>query len=261
MVEHDVLQGIVNVIGSNHDETINGNEQANEFAGRGGNDNLNGGGGNDIYSYFGSLGVAFGNDRIFDDTGVDEILVNNFSDVIGAQHVGDDLILTLAVDGTTTVAGTIRIVGHFAGHQVENIVDGNGNSMVLATGLTGGNAPGIIAGGNGRETLDGKGGDDFLFGGNGNDRLIGGDGNDKLTGGNGQDTFVFAPGFGHDTITDFSHADHIEFDNHIFHDFQAIQAASQQVGNDTVITVDDHNSITLQNVALHSLHANDFIIT
>src|SRR5262249_53111284 len=118
-VEHDVLRTIENVIGSNHDETINGNEQANILIGRGGNDNLNGGDGDDSYNYIGSFGVAFGNDQIFDSSGNDAIAVTNFSDVVGAQHVGDDLILTLDVDGTTTLAGTIRIVGHFAGHQVE----------------------------------------------------------------------------------------------------------------------------------------------
>jgi Ca2+-binding RTX toxin-like protein len=253
------LRGIENVIGSNHNETINGNEQANFLDGRGGNDNLDGGDGGDTYNYAGDQ--SFGNDTIFDSSGDDAVIVTSFSDVIGAQHVGNDLLLTLVADGTTTIAGTIRIVDHFNGHQIEDIFDAQGNEMVLATGLTGGNAPGIIAGGNGGETLDGKGGDDFLFGGNGNDRLIGGDGNDKLTGGNGQDTFVFAAGFGHDTITDFTPADRIEFDGHIFQNFQAVQAVIQQVGNDTVITLDDQNSITLQNVALNSLHAHDLIIT
>jgi Ca2+-binding RTX toxin-like protein len=233
---------------------IQGNAGNDHLIGLGGDDELDGGANNDVYDYRGSFGLAFGNDRISDTSGTDQIAVNSFSDILGAQHVGNDLILTLT-------GGTIQIINHFAGQQVENIIDSNGNSMVLATGLTGGNAPGIIAGGNGGETLDGKGGDDFLFGGNGDDRLIGGDGNDKLTGGHGQDTFVFAAGFGHDTITDFTDADRIEFDGHIFRNFQAVQAASQQVGNDTVITLDDHNSITLQNVALHSLHANDFIIS
>ena len=117
---------------------------------------------------------------------------------------------------------------------------------------------GIIAAGNGGETLDGKGGDDLLFGGNGSDRLIGGDGNDRLTGGNGSDTFVFGPGFGHDIVTDFSRADRIEFDGGVFQNFQAVQAATQQVGANTVITLDNDNSITLLGVDPHSLHASDF---
>jgi hypothetical protein len=43
-----------------------------------------------------------------------------------------------------------------------------------------------------------------LDGGNGRDTLDGGIGNDILTGGRGGDSFVFKPGYGHDTITDFS---------------------------------------------------------
>jgi Ca2+-binding RTX toxin-like protein len=254
VVEHDVLRDIAFVIGSNRAETINGNEQDNALAGRGGDDNLNGGAGNDIYNYQGSFGVAFGNDRIFDDSGTDSIRVDSFSDILNAQRTGNDLILTLA-------NGTIQIVDHFGTHQVENIVDANGNSMVLATGLIGGNLPGIIAGGDGGETLDGKGGDDFLFGGKGNDRLIGGDGNDQLTGGKGHDTFVFGPGFGHDVIADFSHADRIEFDGGVFRNFHEVLAASHQVGNNTVITLDSSNSITLEGVALHSLHAHDFLLS
>jgi Ca2+-binding RTX toxin-like protein len=130
---------------------------------------------------------------------------------------------------------------------------------VLATGNIGGNGSGIIAGGNGGETLDGRGGNDFLFGGNGSDRLIGGTGDDLLSGGNGQDAFVFASGFGHDTITDFAASDRLEFDGGAFQNFQQVEAASQQVGNDTIITADADSSITLQGVDLHSLHSSNFI--
>ena len=61
----------------------------------------------------------------------------------------------------------------------------------------------VMNGGNGSDVLDGGRGNDMLAGGNGADVLIGGAGDDVLTGNNGPDTFVFAPGFGHDRITDF----------------------------------------------------------
>ncbi len=48
--------------------------------------------------------------------------------------------------------------------------------------------------------LTGDTGDDILKGKGGNDTLTGGAGNDAMDGGNGDDTFVFGPGFGHDTI-------------------------------------------------------------
>ena len=59
-------------------------------------------------------------------------------------------------------------------------------------------------------------------------------------------------------ITDFTHADRIEFDAGVFVNFQQVQAASQQVGNDTVISFDEGNSIILQSIAVNTLHASDF---
>jgi Ca2+-binding RTX toxin-like protein len=255
---------------------IQGDAGSDHLIGLGGDDELDGGANNDVYDYRGSFGVAFGNDRISDDSGLDTIAVDSFSDV-HTQTVGNDLLLTLP-------GGTIQIVNHFNGHAVETIIDANGNSMVLATGLIGSGAPGIITGTNGNDLLDGKGGDDILFGGNGDDRLIGGDGNDRLTGGKGNDTFVFAPGSGHDVVTDFSPSSHpvieglagslpqflqpffdfakgdqIEFDGGVFHNFRDVLAASHQVGNDTVITMSANDSITLQGVTMHNLHASDFL--
>jgi len=43
-------------------------------------------------------------------------------------------------------------------------------------------------------------------------------------------------------------------------DFAAVQAASQQVGSDTVITIDANTSITLSGVTAANLHADDFSI-
>jgi Ca2+-binding RTX toxin-like protein len=258
--ETDVLRGIENVTGSNRTEVIIGNEQDNTLDGRGGNDHLvggagddtvNGGADGDVYDF---TGVNLGSDRFFDESGADAVIVNSFSDILadGTGRDGNDLVIHLTT-------GTFRIVDHFNGHQIETILASDtGQSMVLANGLIGGNGNGIIAGTHKGETLDGRGGDDFLFGGDGKDRLIGGDGNDRLTGGHGPDTFVFGPGFGHDVITDYSHADRIEFDGGVFHNLHQVQAASQQVGNDTVITLDANNSITLLGMNLHSLHASDF---
>ena len=230
---------------------IQGNVGNDHLIGLGGDDELDGGANDDVYDYRGSFGQAFGNDRISDASGTDTIAVDSFS-TVQTSRSGSDLVLTLP-------GGTIRIVDHFNGHAVENIVDANGNSMVLATGLIGGGVPGIITGTNGNDLLDGKGGDDFLFGGRGDDRLIGGDGNDRLTGGKGHDTFVFAPGFGHDVVTDFSHADRIEFDGGTFHNFHEVMAATHEVGRNAVITLDHDNSIVLDGVALHSLHAGNFL--
>ena len=48
-------------------------------------------------------------------------------------------------------------------------------------------------------------------------------------------------------------------DDGLFQNFQALRAASQQVGSSVVITVDADNTITLQHTHLSSLHSNDFL--
>lgn len=89
--------------------------------------------------------------------------------------------------------------------------------------------------------------------------ITSGTGNDFFTGyQNG--TFVFGSNFGKDTITSFntgaSH-DTIKLDKSLVADFDHLNL--KQVGNDTVITVTSHDTITLKGVALASLHANDFL--
>jgi Ca2+-binding RTX toxin-like protein len=88
----------------------------------------------------------------------------------------------------------VTIVNHFAGDPIEKLVDTHGSSVVLATGLIGGNLPGIIAGTDGNDDMDGQGGDDLLFGNGGNDRILGGTGNDRLFGGAGNDVLDGGPG-------------------------------------------------------------------
>ena len=81
-----------------------------------------------------------------------------------------------------------------------------------------------------------------------------------LSGGVGADTFQFAPSFGHDTIVDFTEGeDKIDFDPAIFATIDDILAHTQQVGSDTVITVDQASSVTLTNVDMSTLSASDFV--
>ena len=73
--------------------------------------------------------------------------------------------------------------------------------------------------------------------------------------------FVFGANFGHDVVTDFNRFDDvIEFHDGLFGNFRAVLAASQQVGNDTVITLDANNSIVLEDTQLRQLSANDFLL-
>jgi Ca2+-binding RTX toxin-like protein len=157
---------------------------------------------------------------------------------------GNDLITT--GNGSNTIN---------SGNGNDRVISGNGNDVFNA-----GNGNNVLDSGNGNDILTVGNGNNVMTGGNGSDTFRVGTGDNTLTGGNGADLFEFGPGFGNNVITDFSHADHIEFDGAVFHNFQAVQAASQQVGADTVISLGTNHSVTLLGVSLNSLRASDFIL-
>jgi len=81
-----------------------------------------------------------------------------------------------------------------------------------------------------------------------------------LTGMGSNDTFVFGPGFGHDTITNFEPTtDVIEIDHSVFANVQALLAAMQDDGHgNVIINADMHDSITLQHVTVAQLQAHQY---
>jgi Ca2+-binding RTX toxin-like protein len=105
-------------------------------------------------------------------------------------------------------------------------------------------------------------GDDQLFGAGGEDVIEGDCGDDTLAGGAGSDTFIFDIRASNDTITDFTAGnqggDIIAFAEGIFADFSELTAASEQVGDDIVISFDD-NSVVLEDVALSDLDAGNLL--
>jgi serralysin len=165
---------------------------------------------------------------------------------------GNDAILGLAGDDTLTGGNGNDVLDGGGGDDM--LTGGNGNDMLF--GSFGDDA---LMGGNGEDSLDGGAGDDELTGGNGNDTMNGGAGDDVLTGGNGPDLFVFNSGFGDDNITDFKNNDHIQFDDELFESPEAVLMASEQVGENTVITAGT-NTVTLLGVQLSSLQEDDFLI-
>ncbi|MFK4576642.1 cadherin-like domain-containing protein [Bradyrhizobium ottawaense] len=103
----------------------------------------------------------------------------------------------------------------------------------------------------------------IVIGTSGNDVLSGGAGNDLLTGGAGSDTFVISKGFGSDTIRDFTSGaggDILRIENYGFTSFAAFKAAAKQVGSDVVINLSDSESLTLSNIKLNSLTAENVLL-
>ena len=164
--------------------------------------------------------------------------------------------------------------------------------------VTAGNGGDTVTAGAGSTVTVGNGGDTVIVGsnssvttGNGSDTVVFAGSNDTATIGTGNDTVVFQPSatpilaapatlsvnedgtialpistglsaasFGHDTIYGFAAAsDHLEFTTAQFANFATLMADAKQVGQDTVITSDPADTITLKGVALSSLVAKDFV--
>ena len=106
----------------------------------------------------------------------------------------------------------------------------------------------------------GTDGDDTLTGGSGDDEITGGAGNDTMTGGEGADTFIFSPGPGDDTITDFSTSEDIITLIRLPGVLGFNSLTITQDGDDAVIDLSDHGggSIRLQNVKVDDLSADNF---
>ena len=109
-----------------------------------------------------------------------------------------------------------------------------------------------------------------LDGGAGNDVIIGSASNDTLIGGSGNDKFMFAFGqSGHDVILDFqvhgasAQGDVVALAGFSDHTFaQAIADGHiAQSGVDVVVSDGTDIVVTLQDISLDSLHAQDFMFS
>jgi hypothetical protein len=121
-----------------------------------------------------------------------------------------------------------------------------------------------VSGSNFGDTILGGANNNILLGQGGDDIIVGRGGNDTLTGGIGDDTFVYADGDGADTITDFR-APFQGLDKIDLTGVSGVQSLSDvlalatQNGPNAVINFGNGNSITLNNVAVSNLTADDFI--
>lgn len=175
----DVLSSIENLTGSNHDDTLIGDDGTNSLRGGNGNDRLYGLGGGDTL-----IGQG-GDDTLYGGGGNDTFVV----------ETAGDTVVEYAGEGIDLVQTTISQYGLAA--NVENLTytgslsfTGYGNG--LDNTIAGGAASDALNGLDGADLLDGGGGNDRLDGGDGNDILNGRLGADELTGGAGTDTATYA---------------------------------------------------------------------
>jgi Ca2+-binding RTX toxin-like protein len=190
--------------------------------------------------------VLGGGQDVFDNRGgsVDHAIEGNLGD---DTLITDNAAVTLteiANQGYDTVKSTVT---YTLSANVEKLVL-IGTANVNGIGTDGNND---LLGNTGKNHLSGQGGADWLDGGAGDD---------LLTGGAGADSFIFKTGYGHDTITDFSHAerDKLDVTHWGFQDFQAVLQHSTMDHGDLVITL-GQDQLILENTGKADLHASDFL--
>ncbi|NVK17780.1 MAG: LEPR-XLL domain-containing protein [Methylocystaceae bacterium] len=153
-----------------------------------------------LYGENGKVGIEFdGWYQTFD--GISEVIID--------MGDGEDML-------DATRLSDVRVTAH-GGSGDDTILLGDGGGAIYGDSgndtlsITKGSTGALLDGGSGRDRLTGADGDDTLIGGSGADRLMGGlgddileggSGNDQLYGDFGDDTYVFANGFGQDSIRD-----------------------------------------------------------
>jgi Ca2+-binding RTX toxin-like protein len=205
---YDYYSSIENITGSNYNDHIEGDGNANILRGLAGNDHITGGA---------------GADTLDGGEGTDALMYKNSS-----ARVVVDLLNNTASGGDAT-GDVISNFEHLYGSAFNDVLSGtNGANTILGEGgsdtinarggddiVWAGDGNDVVNGGDGNDTLYGAEGNDTLIGGAGNDWIGGHVGNDVFTGGTGNDTFSFSEFWatGADRITDFDVSrDTIEFD-------------------------------------------------
>ena len=186
----DKLKNIENLDGGHGDDTLRGDENANNFWGGGGNDVLEGRGGADILD--GGL-----NARTYQGANGDTA---SYAHSPGGVTV--DLTLTgpQATENNYDAAGDTLIgIEHLEGSNHGDRLTGDG----WDNWLVGGAGNDVLQGGAGPDVLEGGTGNDVLEGGAVWDVLKGGEGIDHLYGGTQADKFVF----GRESVVDTGNAE------------------------------------------------------
>jgi Ca2+-binding RTX toxin-like protein len=176
LAEGDVLIDVENVFGSIFDDTIRGDAEENELAGRNGNDILDGRAGNDV------LHGEFDDDTLIGGIGNDLLFGGDENDTL-IGSVGADLLDGEAGVDTANYLGSPEAVVVRLDNGTGQGGDAAGDVLVDVENVTGSTFG---------DSLTGSAGANLLAGSFGNDLLAGLAGGDTLNGGIGSDTATYA---------------------------------------------------------------------
>jgi Ca2+-binding RTX toxin-like protein len=267
------------------DDFLFGDAGDDTLLGDAGSDYLNAGIGDDL------IMGGFGNDTVLGSQGNDYVNGQDGDDLVFGGEGSDTVVGDPGNDYVNGEGGNDTVLG---GAGNDTVLGGEGSDYINGGAdndhVFGGNGADVLIGDDGNDYLNGEIGDDIVFAGSGNDTLLGadgndylagGDGNDNLTGGLGDDTlfagagsdylkgdagddfFIFEANFGTSLIIDFetgtpAHHDFILFKGGVFVDSADVLAHAVQQATNVVITASTGDSLTLANVQLANLVADDF---
>jgi Ca2+-binding RTX toxin-like protein len=216
----DTLVNMENLAGTEHTDTLIGNQNANWIWSHGGADSITGNAGDDTFwiPYSDGANVSGGNgvDIISFRGRVDPDLIDTtgvtFTVGNGTQDTGRGLVTTTSVEGaegsefddTLNGNGQANLLSGFIGNDVVN--GGGGDDTIYGDHAIREVGENVLAydysdpayagndtlnGGGGEDLIYGNAGDDTINGDGASDTIIGGAGADVINGGAGADTFVY----------------------------------------------------------------------
>jgi Ca2+-binding RTX toxin-like protein len=190
----DTYTNIENVIGSKHDDSIKGNNEANILRGMEGDDILHGEDGDDV------LIGGTGNNKLFGGEGNDRAILGFGSDE-AFGGAGEDTISYVTSPAATKIDMAAGEGSTFIHHvdkfdEFENAEGSNYDDTILGDDqdnkLIGLDGNDHINGRDGNDTILPGRGDDNIEGGEGDDYIFGDEGNDDINGNEGKDTVDYS---------------------------------------------------------------------
>ena len=271
------------LFGNAGDDTLEGGIGSDTLNGGAGGDAFIGGLGFDFVSYNWGATTGVAATMLFPGWNSGDAVGDTFSSIEGmiGTNFGDDLEADDNANIVQGLAGDDRLLG-FAGADTleggsgsdtlnggagaDSLVGGSGfdfaaYSWPATSGVTASlSTPGSNTGdavGDVYDSVEGLIGSDFAD-------VLEGDGNaNTLEGLGGDDLFIFSTGGGADTIVGFSAGastdDQIQLSFAGITTFAHVQAATNDVGGDTVIDFGAGDSLTLLDVSTFDLHGDDFL--